>query len=154
MGGIMTRKASLHKPLILVSRDSADDDGPAFVSDSLGAEIAARFGPRAETPLSILAYEGEILVGGLNGVTHWRWCYIRHFWVERSWRGRGVGQWLLAQAEAQARARDCIGLYLDTFDPGATRFYERHGFERFGQINDFPPGFARMFLFKRLPSPE
>jgi GNAT superfamily N-acetyltransferase len=154
MGGIMTRKPGLHKLLIVVRRDGADNDGSAFVSASLSAETAARFGPRAETPLSILACDGEILVGGLNGVTHWRWCYIRQFWVEQSWRGRGVGQWLLAQAEAEARARDCIGLYLDTFDAGAATFYERQGFARFGQINDFPPGFARTFLFKRLPSPE
>ncbi len=150
MRGIMTRKPGLHKPLIVVSCDSADDDGPAFVSAALNAEIALRFGPRAEKPLSILAYDGEILVGGLNGVTHWRWCYIRHFWVGQSWRGRGVGRWLLAHAEIESRAQNCVGVYLDTFDPGAATFYERQGFARCGQIDDFPPGCARTFLCKRL----
>ncbi len=96
-----------------------------LVSDSLGAEIAARFGPRNETPLSILAYDGDVLAGGLNGLAHWRWCYIRHFWVEEDWRGQGVGRRLLAHAEMEARARQCVGLYLDTFDPGAAHFYER-----------------------------
>jgi hypothetical protein len=52
----------------------------------------------------------------------------------------------------EARARQCIGLYLDTFDPGAAKFYERCGFLRFGQIDDFPPGHTRAFLYKKLPS--
>jgi GNAT superfamily N-acetyltransferase len=92
------------------------------------------------------------LVGGLSGVTHWGWCYIRHFWVEENFRSRGVGRRLLAHAEMEARARQCVGLYLDTFDPGAAQFYERCGFLRFGQIDDFPPGHARAFLYKKLPA--
>jgi hypothetical protein len=50
----------------------------------------------------------------------------------------------------EARARQCVGLYLDTFDPGAAQFYEHCGFLRFGQIDDFLPGHARAFLYKKL----
>lgn len=153
MRGIMTRKPGLEKPLILKSYDSNEDRGSVLVTASLGAEIAARFGPRNESPLSILAYDAdERVLGGLNGSAHWGWCYIRHFWVAESWRGRGIGRQLLAHAEMEARARQCIGLYLDTFDPGAAKFYERCGFLRFGQIDDFPPGHTRAFLYKKLPS--
>ncbi len=132
--------------------NSDDEKGSTLVSATLSVEIAARFGPRNELPLSILAYDGDTLVGGLNGVTHWGWCYIRHFWVEASWRKQGVGRRLLAHAEMEARARQCLGLYLDTFDPGVAQFYEHCGFLRFGQIDDFPPGHARAFLYKKLPS--
>jgi hypothetical protein len=52
----------------------------------------------------------------------------------------------------EARARQCLGLYLDTFDPGAVTFYEQCGFLRFGQIDGFPPGHMRTFLSKRLPA--
>ena len=152
MRGIMTRKPGPDKPLILMRYDSDDERGSTLVSVTLGAEIAARFGPRSESPLSILAYDGDALVGGLNGGTHWGWCYIRHFWVEKSWRRRGVGRRLLAHAEMEAHARQCVGLYLDTFDPGAAQFYEHCGFLRFGQIDDFPPGHTRAFLYKKLPA--
>jgi ribosomal protein S18 acetylase RimI-like enzyme len=94
------------------------------------------------------------VVGGLNGSTHWGWCYIRHLWVREGWRRRGLGYTLLAEAETQARARHCVGLYVDTFDAGAAAFYERSGFERFGRIDDFPPGHARTFLLKRLARRE
>ena len=152
MRGIMTRKPRPDKPLILMHYNTDDEKGSTLVSATLSVEIAARFGPRNELPLSILAYDGDTLVGGLNGVTHRGWCYIRHFWVEASWRKQGVGRRLLARAEMEARARQCLGLYLDTFDPGVAQFYEHCGFLRFGQIDDFPPGHARAFLYKKLPS--
>ena len=90
MRGIMTRKPGPDKPLILMQYDSDDERGSTLVSATLGAEIAARVGPRSESPLSILAYDGDALVGGLNGATHWGWCYIRHFWVEQSFRRVGA----------------------------------------------------------------
>ena len=144
----------LDKPLNFTCFDRDDEGGSTLVSTNLGAEVAARFGARRESPLSILVYDDDALIGGLNGVTHWQWCYIRHFWVEGHWRGRGVGRRLLEQAEQEARARQCIGLYLDTFDPGAAQFYENCGFLRFGQIDEFPPGHARVFLYKKLPKAE
>jgi GNAT superfamily N-acetyltransferase len=88
----------------------------------LAEEIAAGFGPRDEAPLSIVAYAADAVVGGLNGATHWGWCYIRHLWVREDWRRRGLGLRLLAEAERHTRARHCAGVYVDTFDSGAARF--------------------------------
>lgn len=143
----MTTKS--RKPLI-VSRDSLDATDSAHVSQALADEVAGRFGPRDEAPFSILAYDDDAVIGGLNGATHWRWRHIRHFWVAAGWRGRGVGVSLLQRAEADARAQNCVGLYLDTFDPAAGQFYARRGFAPFGRLDDFPPGHARTFLYKRL----
>ena len=141
-------------PSIAVFDDTANS-GAEFVAASLAAEIASGFGAPNGLPLAIIAsfgdeVGGDTVVGGLNGVTHWDWCYIRHLWVQADWRRRGLGHRLLAEAETQARARQCVGLYVGTFDPGAAAFYERAGFERFGRIEDFPPGHARIFLRKRL----
>lgn len=138
------------KQLTFVSYDSAEEKASARVEASLGEEVASRFGPRDETPLSIQAFDGGTLIGGLNGCTHWGWLYIRQFWVTASWRSRGVGRGLLQQAETQARMRNCIGIYLDTFDPGAAQFYARCGYSTFGQIGDFPPGHTRTFLYRKL----
>lgn len=127
-----------------------DHSGAAMVASSLAAEVTAHFGPRDETPLSIVARAGDAVVGGLNGSTHWGWCYIRHLWVRDDWRRRGLGQRLLVHAETEARGRRCAGLYVDTFNEGAVAFYERAGFAPFGRIEGFPPGHARTFLVKRL----
>jgi ribosomal protein S18 acetylase RimI-like enzyme len=154
MCGIMTKGLESEDPLSIAIFDDTGNSGADFVASSLAAEITGDFGPRNERPIAIVAKAGGAVVGGLNGSTHWGWCYIRQLWVEAYWRRRGLGIRLLAEAETQARARQCVGLYVDTFNPGAAAFYERAGFERFGQIDNFPPGHRRMFLQKRLKPNE
>ena len=146
----MTERLDSEDTLTITISGDTENAGAAHVGSSLAAEIAAGFGPRNELPLAIAAHAGGAVVGGLNGSTHWGWCYIRQLWVQADWRQRGLGRRLLAEAEVQARARQCLGLYVDTFDPGAAAFYERAGYTRFGRIEDFPPGHARTFLCKRL----
>jgi ribosomal protein S18 acetylase RimI-like enzyme len=146
----MTKAVDDEDGLSLSVFSEADNSGAAAVASSLAAEVATDFGPRDETPLSIVARQGDTVIGGLNGSTHWGWCYIRHLWVHDDWRRRGLGRRLLAEAEAEAQARDCAGLYVDTFNEAAVAFYERAGFARFGRIEGFPPGHTRTFLQKRL----
>jgi GNAT superfamily N-acetyltransferase len=138
-----------------------DDEKPLFqrheggesteIGARLAQEIASRFGPRDETPFSIHARDVDgALLCGVNGVIHWRWLYVRHFWVAPGRRGEGLGHALMAEVERLAREKGCVGIYLDTFEEGAARFYERLGFERSGRIENFPPAAARIFLAKRL----
>jgi len=150
MCGIMTEGPDVEEPLNIAIFNDTDNSGAVSIAASLAVEVAADFGPRNELPLSIVASADDTVVGGLNGSTHWGWCYIRHLWVQPDWQLRGLGRRLLAEAETLARARQCAGLYVDTFNPGAVVFYERAGFESFGRLDDFPLGHARTFLRKRL----
>ena len=128
----------------------AGTESPELAS-LLAKEIAARHGPRDEKPLFIDACgEDGALICGMNGVIHWRWLYVRHFWVAPDWRGQGLGRALMREAERVAREEGCVGIYLDSFEEGAARFYERLGFARCGRIENFPKGAARVFLAKPL----
>lgn len=147
MRALMSTNPPKEKPKLNIAAGEA-----AEIAARLGAEIAAQFGPRDETPLSILAHTDEgALIGGLNGVIHWRWLYIRHLWVAAVARGEGLGRELIAAAEVEARSRNCIGIYIDTFDLRVADYYEGAGFSRAGEIADFPPGGQRIYLSKRLP---
>jgi GNAT superfamily N-acetyltransferase len=121
------------------------------IAESLAAEIAQRFGPSGAQPVSIVLRtpEGSV-AAGLNGVSHWRWLYVRHVFVAPAQRGQGLGRKLMALAEKEARRRGCIGVYLDTFSEDTASFYERLGFTRCGRIEDFPVGGARIYLRKTL----
>lgn len=133
---------------IFFSIESAES---AELAVRLGEEVAVRFGARDERPLSIVARDAQgALVAGLNGVSHWRWLYVRHLWVEKSQRGGGLGRRVMVEAERLAKERGCVGVYVDTFDPQAAAFYETLGFTRAGEIVGFPPGHARFFLSKLL----
>lgn len=123
----------------------------ALVANGLADHVAERFGPRDEQAFSIFAHDADgALVGGVNGSSHWRWLYIRNLWIAEPWRNHGLGRRLIDTTETFAREKGCAGLYLDTFDPDAERFYRRCGFETFGRIENFPPGHARRFLSKKL----
>jgi ribosomal protein S18 acetylase RimI-like enzyme len=58
--------------------------------------------------------------------------------VHRSARNRGIGQLLMEQAEAAAKAAGKTLLVLDTANGTAARLYERCGWVKVGEI----PGFA------------
>jgi len=69
--------------------------------------------------------------------------------VPEKLRGLGVGSALMASAEAAARERGCRGAHVDTFSFQAAPFYRKLGFTLFGVLDDFPPGYSRLFFRKR-----
>lgn len=95
------------------------------------------------------APDGSI-VGGLMGETHYDWFYVNLMWIEASRRGKGYGHRLLTLAEEEARSRGARNAYLDTFSFQAPGFYQKHGYEVFGELHDFPPGHQRYYLTKAL----
>jgi len=89
-------------------------------------------------------------IGGLWGASRYRWLFIDHLFIPEHLRRTGLGTSLLHQAEDIARARDCIGVYLDTFAFQAPDFYQKLGYTIFGELKDFPPGASKFWLYKRL----
>lgn len=89
------------------------------------------------------------MLGGLWGKTMFDWLYVELLAVPESMRGHDVGTALMREAEQVAQDRGCVGAWLDTFAFQARGFYERLGYDVFGEIPDHPVGSARYFLSKR-----
>lgn len=100
----------------------------------------------------ILAIEDDEqgVIGGLCGRTAYDWLFVELLFVPEHLRKRGVGSDLLRRAESEALSRGCHSVWLDTFEFQARGFYERQGYTCFGELNDYPAGFARYFMRKRL----
>ena len=98
----------------------------------------------------VLRSPDQEIIGGVIGATYWNWLYINLMWIKEEFRGRGFGHQLLTLAEQEARERGAEYAYLDTFSFQAPDFYKKHGYEVFGELNDFPPGHRRYFLSKQL----
>jgi GNAT superfamily N-acetyltransferase len=100
--------------------------------------------------LLIEATDGDRWLGGLTARVTQRWLFVHLLVVAPEARGQHIGTRLMQAAEDEARRRDCLGVWLDTFTFQAPGFYPRLGFEEVGRIPDYPPGQARVFLAKRL----
>ncbi|MBN2086316.1 MAG: GNAT family N-acetyltransferase [Anaerolineales bacterium] len=94
--------------------------------------------------------ENGTLLGGLLGDTYWGWLHVAILWLEEKARRRGHGSRLLGAAEAEAIRRGCHHAHLDTMSFQALPFYQKHGYEVWGEIHDMPVGHSRIFLSKRL----
>ena len=110
-------------------------------------------GDPAEEPVHVFLRDSAgAIVGGLIGHIRWRWLYVSKLWVAATHRGQGHGAALIIAAEEHARSRDCLGVHLDTFEFQARPFYEKLGYELFGTLDDYPPGYRQHHLAKRFGS--
>lgn len=131
--------------------DDPDDAALTVVGFGLRDYNEQQGGADGHRRLCVLLYApDQEVVGGLVGATYWGWFGIDWLWVKDELRGRGYGSRVLALAEEEARRRDAQNAYLDTFSFQAPDFYKQHGYEVFGELNDFPKGHRRYFLRKQL----
>ena len=129
-------------------------DPAASVRDAilvpLIAHNIAQAGEHGYAPLAVTVRgpDGGV-AGGLYGYVLYQYLFVELLALGAA-RGAGLGRQVMALAEAEARKRGCIGIWLDTFTFQAPGFYAKLGFEEFGRISGFPPGHDRLFLLKRL----
>lgn len=117
--------------------------------DWLGAHAAPHGVAWNVQAFALRALRDGDLVGVLVGSTNLDWLHVDLLSVDPGARKGGIGGALMARAEAIARARGCIGAWLDTYDFQAPDYYPRLGFSEFGRIDDMPPGRTRYFFSKR-----
>jgi GNAT superfamily N-acetyltransferase len=86
------------------------------------------------------------VVGGVYGITHWGLLWIHMVWVEESLRGQGYGTELMRAAERKALERGCHHARLETFALESFEFYEKLGYEVFGELKGHPPGSTTYFM--------
>jgi GNAT superfamily N-acetyltransferase len=132
-------------------------DQPSLDSYQQGLAVLRAFTGQAVGPpdnrdfaLLITAPGEAAVLGGLWGQSRWGAFYVDMIVVPEVLRGTGVGTDLMTRAEAEARARGCHLMWLDTYAFQARPFYERLGFEVFGEMDGPAPFYPRWFMRKAL----
>lgn len=149
--GVRNRQLGKNMDYTLSITDAADDQLRKAVLAPLAEYNASQAGPSQGRPIAILVKDqaGEI-IGGLWGHTGYEWLFTQLLVVPATLRGRGLGTEIMQMAEREAVQRGCHGAWLDTFEFQAREFYERLGYECFGELPSYPKGFARFFMKKAL----
>ena len=130
--------------------DSADDEIRKSIASALIEYNVKLAGPSQQRPLVVVVRNSaNAVIGGLWGATGYGWLYTQMLLVPEGLRGQGLGRSIMQRAEQEALARGCQSAWVDT-QFGARGFYESLGYQCFGELPDYPPGFSRTFLKKSL----
>jgi len=89
-------------------------------------------------------------VGGIYGWTWGATCFVRYLYVPAHLRNQGHGAGLMRTLEAEARARGCRQIVLETHEFQAPDFYRRLGFEISGCVEGYPRDHRCFTMVKRL----
>jgi GNAT superfamily N-acetyltransferase len=134
----------------LALSDTVPDSAREVILAGIRAHNDTLLGPTDRRDLFIPLTDADGQTdGGLVGYTGRGWLFVELLLVPDRLRGRGMAVRLLEMAEQEARARGCIGAYIDTINPIARRAYERAGFQVFGRIENFASGLEICWLIKR-----
>jgi GNAT superfamily N-acetyltransferase len=90
------------------------------------------------------------VLGGLVGRTSLGLFFINLVYVPEKLRKSGFGTAMLREAEAEAKRRGCSRAVLFTITFQAPEFYQKHGYQIFGEVPCEPEGTARIFIMKVL----
>ncbi len=163
VGRLLDRPPGHYDAFLAKTEGFAQEGSPFDVSETLAADdrlaVMERLrawsdqfappGDRRDLSLLVRNEAGDI-IGGLWGRSGRDWLFIDLLALPPELRGERLGSRLMDMAEAEARKRGCIGVWLDTFSFQARPFYEKRGFQVFAEIPDYPRGHHRYFLSKRL----
>jgi GNAT superfamily N-acetyltransferase len=97
--------------------------------------------------------DARVAVGGAFG---WTWagtCSVRILFVPTHLRNQGHGTRLMHAVEAEAKARGCRRIVLETFDFQAPQFYLKLGFEVRARVPDYVQGHDMFVMAKRVDHP-
>lgn len=140
-----------HELFVDWSPDSRDH---AVLLRSLVRDNTARGGSSGHRNIAVIVRDvdtGEASSGVWGGILY-GWLFIELLYVAESDRRQGLGSRLLAAIEDAARKQGCAGVWLSSYAFQAPGFYEKSGYEEFGQL----PGSAlnstvdsRLRLFRK-----
>jgi GNAT superfamily N-acetyltransferase len=126
-----------------------------FVETRLVAFNEATGGPGKYEPFAIALRDRKTRrrVGGLLARVYYDWLYVELIFVPEAARRGDIGTRMIAHAEAFARRKGCIGVWLTTYSFQAPGFYRKLGYQAFATL-DHPRGPKHVFLRKFLDAPR
>lgn len=103
-------------------------------------------GKQEFTPVNLLLKDGDRIIGGLNATVVWGWLVIDNLFVDREYRGKGLGGVLLQTALNVAIKMGINKASIGTILNDTIEICSRYGFTVDGVLQDRPKGYNYHFL--------
>lgn len=88
------------------------------------------------------------IIGGAVGNGDWGWFFPDVVWVDERQRGQGLGSRLMAALEQAVCDQGLTRIYLTTTSFQALPFYQKLGYDLWGELPDHPRGYRYYYLKK------
>ncbi len=92
---------------------------------------------------------GEPTAAGFAGVNFWNIAFVEMLWVDEPHRNQGIGSSLLSDIEREAKEKGACIVLIDARDWNVD-FFKKHGYTVYCTLEDFPNGYSKYKLQKRL----
>lgn len=132
---------------ITVRPDAKDEE---FVIDSLWAHNDTIEKVDIHPLFLTFTDDNQQIIAGLVARTWWGGLEVQYLWVSAAHRKAGLGRQLMLQAEKEALKRGCHMAYVDTFNFQAKGFYEKLGYQAYGELGNYAHKHVRHYLAKDL----
>ena len=134
--------------------DNPDTEARDLILALLDADNSRKTGRQEHSDFAVLLRDPATrgVIGGLWAMDDFGWAFITYLYVPPQLRGLRLGEKLMTEAEAIARERGMVGLWVNTFDFQAPGFYEKLGYTVFGVLEGEGDAAGQTFLRKRLSS--
>ncbi len=135
---------------ISIARDDSRETAAA-ISEGLMAFNRAKAGISDPKPLNVALRDAEGRIrGGVVARLSFDTVYIDTVWIGESLRGGGHGSAMMRMVEDEARMRGARQAWLYTLSWQARPFYEKLGYQVFGEIPFHKDDHKRFFMWKAL----
>jgi ribosomal protein S18 acetylase RimI-like enzyme len=125
----------------------------SIIDGILGADQEEKVGPFVEEKRKIsfaLIDDGQI-VGGITAKMNFNRCHVSGLGIEKEFRRGGSGVLLMEKVEEAAIKIGAKIITVSTQDFQAREFYERLGYDVFGELEDCPfKGTTKYYMSKKV----
>ncbi|MFE3573826.1 GNAT family N-acetyltransferase [Lysinibacillus sp. NPDC059133] len=97
-----------------------------------------------------LTDKNDQICGGILGEICWNWLEIHTLMIDEDIRGLGYGSKLLIEIEQIALHNKCDFIKVDTLSFQALDFYQNHGYQVYGTLDNVGRDYEHYFLKKNL----
>lgn len=132
---------------------SSTEEECQYISTKIFEFNLKQLGILAQTsiiPQNFVIKNKEEIIAGINAFIYWNILCIDVLFVQREYRSKGIGAYLLHKVEEEAKQIGVTLSHLDTFDFQAKDFYLKKGYEIFGILENCPKNHKCFYMKKVL----
>jgi len=122
-----------------------------FLDDKIAEYNWQRWEVSERKPLAIKMTDNKgNVIAGAAGRSFGDWFMLNTLWVDKQYRGKKIGEQLLAKIELAAKKRGCIKCLLDTLNFQAMPFYQARGYQTQWVQEGYPKTGCKYYMVKLL----